>query len=94
MNRASLMVVEVRCAWKAHCELCQAPRTVATVLASAARPGPGGRGRSFFTVGSPPWDPGWGPSTSQEPRNVLGIRDEVWAQDSPQMERLGGEGWV
>lgn len=30
MNRASLMVVEVRCAWKAHCELCQAPRTVAT----------------------------------------------------------------
>lgn len=45
-------------------------------------------------VGSPPWDPGWGPSTSQEPRDVLGIRDEVWVQDSPQMERLGGEGWV
>ena len=57
MNCASLMVVEVRCVWKALCELCRAPQTVATELASAA-PGSGRKRRVILHGGQPslgPW---------------------------------------
>ena len=44
------MVVEVRCGWKALCELCRAPQTAATVLALAV-PGSGRKRRAVLHSG-------------------------------------------
>lgn len=83
------MVVEVRCAWKALCELHRAPQTAAAVTASAA-PRSGRKTTAVIHGGQPSLGPWVGSVYKPGACDVLGIMDEVWAQGPPQMERLGG----